>query len=549
MPTQKTNSIKSIKFALVMLAAAVLTIAPIMQLSLQNSVAGQSNTSAGPLTITKEVDTKSPLLYEPFNYTIKITNNSDKTQRVNFNDVNTNPFAQNFESFVVEGAIANSTLEIKTVDKTTTDENGGGDDEVPADAGTIPENASLLELKEIYDQKVAALAKPRQALKNAKKTIANKQNAVNTAQNRVAAAQKAVNNAKKPNQKAAAQKSLNQARTALNKAQKNLNQAKVKVNFAKKEQNFKNAQAAAKAAREAFNRAALADPSAAALQQAVNQAQAAKNAAQTAFNQAQQRLNVAKREVPAGKAQAEKNIETWRKKRSDCKKQACRNEFQAKIDNAWANIKKLNDRLHNAQVAFNQAKNSLDQKTNQLAAAQEVLDTVLLGDGLEAEDAEDDVTEEEVTEEIEEEVGEGNVVVDVEQRLEGAFDLPAGATVTIKLTAMITDELGDTDTISNSATVLIDGQPITSNETKVRLCQTTECGEVVEPESSLESSAQKSNDGGLPAAIASTGPGAVAASVVGVSALGYGARQWIASRRAMHEAMKNLYKPEHHDQP
>ncbi len=46
----------------------------------------------------------------------------------------------------------------------------------------------------------------------------------------------------------------------------------------------------------------------------------------------------------------------------------------------------------------------------------------------------------------------------------------------------------------------------------------------------------------LPAAIASTGPGAVAASVVGVSALGYGARQWIASRRAMHEAIDKLYK-------
>ena len=45
-----------------------------------------------------------------------------------------------------------------------------------------------------------------------------------------------------------------------------------------------------------------------------------------------------------------------------------------------------------------------------------------------------------------------------------------------------------------------------------------------------------------PAVIASTGPGAVAASIVGISAIGYGARQWIASRRAIQEATKELYK-------
>lgn len=45
-----------------------------------------------------------------------------------------------------------------------------------------------------------------------------------------------------------------------------------------------------------------------------------------------------------------------------------------------------------------------------------------------------------------------------------------------------------------------------------------------------------------PAVIASTGPGAIAASIVGISALGYGARQWMASRRAMHDAMDSLYK-------
>ena len=47
-----------------------------------------------------------------------------------------------------------------------------------------------------------------------------------------------------------------------------------------------------------------------------------------------------------------------------------------------------------------------------------------------------------------------------------------------------------------------------------------------------------------PAVIASTGPGAIAASIVGISALGYGARQWMASRRAMHDAMDSLYRKE-----
>ncbi len=51
-----------------------------------------------------------------------------------------------------------------------------------------------------------------------------------------------------------------------------------------------------------------------------------------------------------------------------------------------------------------------------------------------------------------------------------------------------------------------------------------------------------SDSGETPLKIASTGPGAVAASIIGVSAIGYGARQWIASRRAMHEAMEGLYK-------
>ncbi len=50
------------------------------------------------------------------------------------------------------------------------------------------------------------------------------------------------------------------------------------------------------------------------------------------------------------------------------------------------------------------------------------------------------------------------------------------------------------------------------------------------------------DSGETPLKIASTGPGAVAASIIGVSAIGYGARQWIASRRAMHEAMEGLYK-------
>ena len=42
--------------------------------------------------------------------------------------------------------------------------------------------------------------------------------------------------------------------------------------------------------------------------------------------------------------------------------------------------------------------------------------------------------------------------------------------------------------------------------------------------------------------IPETGPGSVAISLIGVSILGYGARKWMASRHAMHEAMEDLYK-------
>lgn len=138
---------------------------------------------------------------------------------------------------------------------------------------------------------------------------------------------------------------------------------------------------------------------------------------------------------------------------------------------------------------------------------------------------------------------------DIVQVLTGDFVIAAGATANIKLAAVIVEDSEAANAIANEAMVMIGNQHEVSDETIIALCRTPECGgdsAIINPPAPEAPPASQPGGGG-PAQIASTGPAAVAASVVGISALGYGARQWMASRRAMHDAMEGLYKTDHHD--
>ncbi len=506
--------------------------------------------AANPLVVTKEVDNKNPALYAPFNYSIKVTNNSDKDQKVTFSDVNTNSLVQSFESFTIDGATG-STLKIDDFDKTAVDD--GSDVDVDDSPST---DTTVAGLREAYIKKYQVLKKARENFKAVKKKVAKQQNAVDKANEIVAKRQNALKNAKNDKAKKAAQKALNQAKSALKEKQKDLNKKKATVKYVQKEQTFNKARKAAQAAKEAYNKAALADPNLTALQQALNQAQAAlKQAREAEIAQKQQNIN----RINGNLTKRNSDLAAWNAVKDKIEKIPASKRTQQQKENlnkAKAAINKLNNaiataknNLKAAQSVNIEVKPAVVKAKAQFEAAKEALSSAL-GNLPDVDDEsgdvdlslEGDVTDEEVEAEVDE------TVVEVEQRLEGSFNIAAKATATIKLTAMITDDPDAANAITNSATVSIDGSPaVKSNETVISVCRTEACGEPTVPlpvNPNPDAPGNNVSGGGAagPATIASTGPGAVAASIIGVSAIGYGARQWIASRRAMHEAMEGLYK-------
>lgn len=196
-----------------------------------------------------------------------------------------------------------------------------------------------------------------------------------------------------------------------------------------------------------------------------------------------------------------------------------------------------------AKKKWDQAKQAVEKEKPKVKAAWDAYQAAKKAAGQPVAEA-----EEPAAEDIDEAAQESDE--DIQQVLTGNFTLAAGATANIKLTSVIVDDSEAADAITNEAVAIIGDQHEVSDETVIALCRTAECigssSEVIPTPGSASSDALGGGGSG-PAQIASTGPAAVAASIIGVSAIGYGARQWIASRRAMHEAMSNLYKPDHHD--
>ena len=494
-----------------------------------------------PLVVTKEVDTPNPILYAPFNYSIKVTNNSDKAQKVNISDLNTNPEAQNFESFTIEGA-TNSTLDILNGDKA---EDVAEEDLVPPSDEEIVSDGTIASLQGAVAKAQQKFNAANKVFTNAKKATSNQQQAVNKAQATVDTRTKALSNAKGEAAKTKAKKALNEAKEALKKRTTALNTAKNKIKFDQKQAAFTKTKAALVALKKQLREALLADPATAALQQAVNVAQQKVNAAQQAVNAAQASLDSKKKEVPPKIQQTQENIKYYIKQKNTAKTQKEKNQWQAKIDTARDNLTKLQGQIPAAQAKLTNEKKVFNVANGALSTAQQALSQALPTGT--AELAEDSIEEEEeaLPEDYISPEDEADAAAGISQKLEGTFELAAKTTATIKLTATIIDDSEAANAIVNSAIATIEGSaPIESNKTTVGLCRTAACGEpevqpVVPPTAGEAAGAAIA---GVPASIPSTGPGAIAAGIVGVSALGYGARQWMASRRAMHDAMDSLYK-------